>query len=168
MHGGFLFSTPIISIIIIIIGLFFLYLSIKQRTHIRNINDPKILDTSIQWVYFTFFVGSSALGAHLLAEYQFHIYDITPIDVFTHGLSGMAVTALILNFNLTRKRKLYYFAGIGTSWIAFIAWEIFEGIYFQFNPLGTIQTNTWDTMIDLWVDTLGALSICFLCDELVE
>jgi hypothetical protein len=102
MHGGILFSTPIISIAIIIIGLFFLYLSIKQRTHIRNINEPKIFDTSIQWIYFTFFIGSSALGAHLLAEYQFHIYDITPIDVITHSLSGMAVTALILNFNLTR------------------------------------------------------------------
>ena len=108
------------------------------------------------------------IRTHLLAEYQFHIYDITPIDVFTHGLSGMAVTALILNFNLTRNRKLYYFAGIGTSWIAFIAWEIFEGVYFYFDPLGTIQTNTWDTMIDLWVDTLGAFSICFLCDELTE
>jgi hypothetical protein len=87
---------------------------------------------------------------------------------YSQGLSGMAVTALILNFNLTRNRKLYYSVGIGTSWIAFIAWEVFEGIYFYLNPLGTIQTNAWDTMIDLWVDTLGALSICFLCDELVE
>lgn len=168
MHGGVLFSTPIISISLIIIGLFFLYLSIKNRNQTRSIKNPKIFDTSIGWVYFTFFIGSSALGAHLLAEYQFHIYDITPIDVFTHGLSGMAVAALILNFNLTRNRKLYYSVAIGTSWIAFIAWEVFEGVYFYVNPLGTIQTNTWDTMIDLWVDTLGALSICFLCDELVD
>jgi hypothetical protein len=142
LHGGILFSTPVIPIALITIGLFFLYLSIKNRIHIRTIKEPKIFDTSIQWVYFTFFIGSSALGAHLLAEYQFHIYDITSIDVFTHGLSGMAVTALILNFNLTRNRKLYYSIGIGASWITFIAWEVFEGVYFYLNPLGTIQTNT--------------------------
>lgn len=58
--------------------------------------------------------------------------------------------------------------GIGASWIAFLGWEVFEGVYFYFNPLGMIQTNLWDTMIDLWVDTLGALSICFICDELTE
>jgi hypothetical protein len=64
--------------------------------------------------------------------------------------------------------KTLLFSSIGASWVAFIAWEVFEGVYFYLNPLGTIQNNAWDTMIDLWVDILGTLSICFLCDELVE
>jgi len=68
----------------------------------------------------------SAIGAHFLAEYTFHLYDTTPIDKFTHGLSGMAITAVILNFYLTRKRKLYYFIAIGASWVAFVLWEIYE------------------------------------------
>jgi hypothetical protein len=49
-----------------------------------------------------------------------------PIDKFTHGLSGMAITALILNFYLMRKRKLYYFVAIGASCIAFVLWEVYE------------------------------------------
>ena len=126
-----------------------------------------LFDTSKPYSYFTVFIGLSAISAHL-AEYYFHIYDITPIDIFTHGLSGMAVTAAILNFSLTRNRKSYYMLGIGASWISFLGWEAFEGVYFYFNPLGMIQTNLWGTMIDLWVDTLGALSVCFICDELTK
>jgi len=117
---------------------------------------------------FTFLLSISASVAHILAEYVFHLYDITPIDRFTHGLSGMAVASIILNLNLSRNRKVYYTIGILASWIAFIAWEIFEGIYFYLNPFGMIQTNLQDTLIDLWIDFLGALSVCFLCDELIE
>ena len=126
----------------------------------------KYLDTSNNWIIFTVILSLTALTAHLLAEYVFHIYDITPIDRFTHGLSGMAVTALILNLNLSQNRKIYYAIGIAASWIAFIAWEIFEGIYFYLDPFGLIQTDLPDTLIDLWIDFLGALSTCFLCDEL--
>ncbi|MGQ9468283.1 MAG: hypothetical protein ACUVTD_00380 [Nitrososphaerales archaeon] len=59
------------------------------------------MDTSDHLIIFTFLLSLSALIAHLLAEYVFHLYDITPIDRFTHGLSGMAVTAIILNLNLS-------------------------------------------------------------------
>jgi hypothetical protein len=38
----------------------------------------------------------------------------------------MAITAFILNFYMTRKRKLYYFVAIGVSWIAFVLWEVYE------------------------------------------
>lgn len=58
--------------------------------------------------------------AAILAENTFHVYDVTPVDRFTHGLSGMAVTAIILNLYLTRKRQFYYVVSIGASWIAFI------------------------------------------------
>jgi len=126
----------------------------------------RYLDTSNNWIIFTVILSVAALTSHLLAEYVFHIYDVTPIDRFTHGLSGMAVTALILNLNLSQNRKIYYAIGIAASWIAFIAWEIFEGIYFYLDPFGLIQTDLPDTLIDLWIDFLGALSTCFLCDEL--
>lgn len=53
-------------------------------------------------MFFTAFLGLSALGVHLFAEFVLHLYDVTPIDRFTHGLSGMAVTAVILNLRLTR------------------------------------------------------------------
>jgi len=42
----------------------------------------------------------------------------------------MAVTAIILNLYLTRKRQFYYVVSIGASWIAFILWEVYELIWF--------------------------------------
>ncbi|MDQ3869090.1 MAG: hypothetical protein M3250_05990 [Thermoproteota archaeon] len=78
----------------------------------------------------------------------------------------MAVTAIILNFYLTRKRELYYIVSIGASWIAFVLWEVYELIYIAFvGPSGFIQSEPWDIAIDLWIDTLGALAICFIYDE---
>jgi hypothetical protein len=68
----------------------------------KGIAGHKIFETGGRWVLFTFFIALSAFGAHILAEYTFYIYDITLIDRFTHGLSGIAVTAFILNFNSTR------------------------------------------------------------------
>jgi hypothetical protein len=74
----------------------------------------------------------------------------------------MAITALIL----TRKRKLYYFVAIGTSWIAFVLLEVYElaAVATGFGG-GYIQTEPMDIAIDLWVDSLGALAVCFLYDE---
>jgi uncharacterized membrane protein YjdF len=110
-----------------------------------------------------------ALGAHFLAEYTFHLYDITPIDRFTHGLSGMALTAIVLNLYLTRNRKYYYTVSIAVSWIPFVLWEMYEWIYATYSgPSGFIQTEPWDMVIDLWIDSLGALAICFLYDEFTE
>lgn len=52
------------------------------------------------------------------------------------------------------------------SWIAFILWELYELIYLAYNgPNSFIQSDPWDLAIDLWVDTLRALTICFLYDE---
>jgi hypothetical protein len=78
----------------------------------------------------------------------------------------MAITALILNFYLTRKRQLYYFVAIGTSWVAFVLWEVYElaAVATSFGG-GYIQTEPMDLAIDLWVDSLGALAVCFLYDE---
>ena len=117
-------------------------------------------------VLFTGFVALSAIGVHFLAEYTFHLYDTTRVDKFTHGLSRMAITALILNFYLTRSRKLYYFVAIGASWIAFVLWEAYElaAVATGFGR-GYIQTEPMDLAIDLWVDSLGALAVCFLYDE---
>src|SRR5918994_2186862 len=67
------------------------------------------------------------------------------------------------------ERELYYIISIGTSWIAFILWEVFELIYIAYSrPSGFIQSDPWDIVIDLWIDSLGALSICFLYDEFTE
>jgi uncharacterized membrane protein YjdF len=97
------------------------------------------------------------------------VYDVTPVDRFTHGLSGMAVTAIILNLYLTRKRQFYYVVSIGASWIAFILWEVYELIYIAYSGLsGFIQSDSWDIVIDLWIDSLGALAICFLYAEFTE
>ena len=42
----------------------------------------KVIDTSTGWLLFTGFLVLSAIGAHFLAEYTFHLYDITPIDKY--------------------------------------------------------------------------------------
>ena len=112
--------------------------------------------------FFTSFLVLVALGAHFLAKYTFHLYDITPIDRFTHGLSGMALTAIVLNLYLTRNRKYYYTISIAVSWVPFVLWEVYEWIYATYSgPSGFIQTEPWDMVIDLWIDSLGALAICF-------
>lgn len=183
MHGPVWIEYPAFSIVLIAAGLFMLYLSLSLNRRknttattaaagkdvvVWPVTGRKILDTSRRWLYFTAFVGLSAAGAHLLAEYTFHVYDITPVDRFTHGLSGMAVTAAVLNLFLTRNRKIYYGASIGASWVFFVVWEVFEFVFAYYNPGGLIQTDAWDVAIDLWIDSLGALAICFICDELTE
>ena len=160
---------------LIVAGFFFLALSIIKKKRQPEgssgynidlkILGHKVIDTSEKWLLFTAFVGLVAIGSHYLAEYGLHIYDVTPVDRITHGLSGMAVTALILNFNLSRGRRVYYPTAIGVSWVAFIAWEVYEWLMVMQNPNSGIQTSPWDLVIDLWVDTLGALAMCFVYDE---
>jgi hypothetical protein len=96
----------------------------------RELFGHRIIDTNKQLLFFTSSVALTALGAHFLAENTFHMYDVTSVDLFTYGLSGMAVTAIILNLYLTRKRQFYYVVSIGASWIAFILWEVYELILF--------------------------------------
>src|SRR5688572_20801538 len=101
MHGPPALEDPTISFIIIGIAAVFLCLFIMRVR--RTITDPynvqpkigghKILDTGDRWIWFTLFIALSAAGTHILAEYSFHLYDVTPVDKFTHGLSGMAITA---------------------------------------------------------------------------
>ena len=177
MHGNVWIQDPSVALVLISAAFVFLVLSIWTRG--RNTErDPyniqtavsghKILDTGSRWMFFSLFVGLSAIGAHLLAEYTFHIYDVTPIDKFTHGLSGMAITALVLNLNLTRGRKVYYPVSIGVSWVAFVVWEIYEWVIVMTVPNSGIEVSLWDTAIDLWIDTLGALTICFFYDKMMN
>jgi hypothetical protein len=45
----------------------------------------------------------------------------------------------------------------------------YELIYIAYiGPSGFIQSDSWDIVIDLWIDSLGALAICFLYDEFTE
>lgn len=178
MHDEGWLENPALSITLFCIAFFVLYRALNTKKQYRHhqhsdhndvqtaILERKVIDTSTGWLLFTGFLALSAIGAHLLAEYTFHLYDTTPIDKFTHGLSGMAITALILNFYLTRKRKLYYFVAIGASWVAFVLWEIYElaAVATGFGG-GYIQTEPMELAIDLWVDSLGALAVCFLYDE---
>ena len=178
MHGPPWLENPALSILLIAVGFVLLFISIrmkkKQPPSKQGYNfelkvfGHKILDTSDRWILFSAFMGLVAIGSHYLVEYTFHIYDVTPIDRFTHGLSGMAVTAVVLNVNLTRGRRVYYPTAIATSWVAFILWEVYEWLSVMFNPNTTIQTTPWDLAIDLWIDSLGALAICFIYDEFNE
>jgi uncharacterized membrane protein len=125
MHGPPWLENPALSITLIAAGFVLLFISIRMKKRQpeseRGYNfelklfGHKILDTSTRWMVFSAFVGLVAIGSHYLAEYTFHIYDVTPIDRFTHGLSGMAITAVVLNINLTRGRKVYYPTAIATS-----------------------------------------------------
>ena len=179
MHGSEWFENPLFSLILIAVGFSFFYLSLRTEKEYRisqynnkhsgieiEFLGKKIIDTNLGWIFFTLFLGGIALGAHFLSEYTFHLYDTTSIDSFTHGLSAMGITAIVLNFYLTRKRKLYYPLSIGASWIGFILWEIYEWIQVSISGQGGfIQTEPLDMAIDLWIDTLGALTVCFICDE---
>lgn len=50
--------------------------------------------------------------------------------------------------------------------VAFVLWEVYElaAVAIGFGG-GYIQTEPMDLAIDLWVDSLGALAVCFLYDE---
>ena len=125
----------------------------------------KVIETSDRWFLFTLFLGLLAIGSHYMAEYSLHIYDVTPVDKFTHGFSGMAAAAFVLLFNLSKGRRVYYPVAIGMSWIGFLAWELYEWVAVMTDPNSGIVTGPWDLAIDLWIDTLGALAICFIYDE---
>ena len=178
MHGPPWLENPTLSILLIAVGFYLLYRALQTEKHHRvhqqseqgnierEIFGHKIIDTNRGWILFTFSISLFAIGAHYLAENTFHVYDTTPVDRFTHGLSGMAIAAIVLNLYLTRRREYYYPMAIGVSWIAFILWEVYELIYIAYSgPTGFIQSDPWDLAIDLWVDTLGALTICFIYDE---
>ena len=178
MHGPPWLENPTLSILSIAVGFYLLYRALQTEKHHRvhqqsehgnterEILGHKIIDTNRGWILFTLSISLFAIGAHYLAENTFHVYDTTPVDRFTHGLSGMAIAAIVLNLYLTRRREYYYPMAIGVSWIAFILWEVYELIYIAYSgPTGFIQSDPWDLAIDLWVDTLGALSICFIYDE---
>jgi Ca2+/Na+ antiporter len=104
MHGEWWLENPALSIILFCIAFYLLYRALRTKKHYRyhqhsDHNDVqrvifgrKVIDTSTGWLLFTGFLALCAVGAHFLAEYTFHLYDITPIDKFTHGLSGMAIT----------------------------------------------------------------------------
>jgi uncharacterized membrane protein YjdF len=178
MHGPPWLENPTLSIVLITVGFYLLYRALKtekhHRTHQhsdygnieREIFRCKVIDTNKGWILFTVSITLFAIGAHYLAENTFHVYDTTPVDRFTHGLSGMAITTIVLNLYLTRRRKYYYTVAIGVSWIAFVLWGAYELIYIAYTgPSGFIQSDPWDLAIDLWIDTLGALTICFIYDE---
>ena len=175
MHGPPLLESMVLPSALVAAGFVFLFLSILQKKRQPegvcgyNIDwkllGHKVVDTSDRWLLFTVFIGLVAIGSHYLAEYSLHLYDVTPVDRITHGLSGMAVTALILNFNLSRGRRVYYPTAIAVSWIGFIAWELYEWLTVMVDPNSGIETGPWDLAIDLWIDTLGALAICLVYDE---
>ncbi len=176
MHGYPWLENPVLSIALIAVGFALLFTSLyvmkRQPRHGYDLEwkiaGHKVLDTSSRWMVFSGFIGLVAIGSHYLAEYALHIYDVTPVDRITHGISGMAVTAIVLNINLTRGRRVYYPTAIGVSWAAFIVWEVYELLSVMFDPNTHIETGPWDLAIDLWIDALGALAICFIYDEFVE
>jgi uncharacterized membrane protein YjdF len=178
MHSSPWLENPTLSIVLISTGFYLLYRALKTEKHHRahqysdhgnierEIFRHKIIDTNKGWILFTVSISLFAIGAHYLAENTFHVYDITPVDRFTHGLSGMAIAAIALNLYLTRKKEYYYPIAIGVSWVAFVLWEVYELIYIAYTgPSSFIQSDPWDLAIDLWIDTLGALTICFVYDE---
>lgn len=179
MHGPEWLSNPIISIIFLIIGFLFLYFALRtEKEHRRHqhhnvhsgieiiLMGKKLVDTSKGWLFFTLFIGGVALGTHFLSEYTFHLYDTTSIDSITHGLSAMGITAIVLNFMITKKRRYYFPISIGAAWIGFMLWEVYEWISVSIHgPTGFIQTEPLDMFVDLWVDTLGSLAICFIYKE---
>lgn len=178
MHEQIWAENSPLPVLLIAIGFWLLYLAIKTEKHHRTHQESehgnielelvgrKVIDTNRGWIFLTLSISLFAIAAHSLAENTFHVYDTTPIDRFTHGLSGMGVTAIALNLYLTRKREKYYLIAITVSWIAFVLWEIFELMYIAYSgPSGFIQSDPWDLGIDLWIDSLGALTICFLYDE---
>ena len=81
----------------------------------------------------------------------------------------MGITAIVLNFSITRKRRYYFPISIGAAWIGFVLWEVYEWISVGlYGPAGFIQTEPIDMVVDLWVDTLGSLAVCFLYKEFTD
>jgi hypothetical protein len=176
VHGADWLANPLTSLALIAasLAMLFIAISLKKKRPVQKFNiivrgfGHRVVKTSDTWLLVTGFLGLAALGAHFMAEYWLHLYDVTPIDRFTHGLSGMAVTAIVLIFNLTNRRRVYYPASIGASWAAFILWEVYEWILVTTVPDSHVEVNPADTAIDLWIDTLGALAVCFFHDEFVH
>jgi polyferredoxin len=118
-----------------------------------------------------FYVFSSVSGTRCSLSCRIYVSSVwynADRQVYTWAF-GNGADSIVLNIYLTRNRKYYYNVSIAASWIAFVLWEVYEWIYATYNgPSDFIQTKPWDMAIDLWIDSLGALAICFLCDEFTE
>lgn len=94
MHGEWWLKNPTLSIFLFCIAFYLLYRTLRTKKQYRyhqhsDHNDVqrvilgrKVIDTSTGWLLFTGFLVLSAIGAHFIAEYTFHLCDITPIDKY--------------------------------------------------------------------------------------
>ena len=94
MHGEWWLENPALSIILILIAFYLLHKALRTKKQYRyhqhsDHNDVqrvilgrKVIGTSTGWLLFTGFLVLSAIGAHFIAEYTFHLCDITPIDKY--------------------------------------------------------------------------------------
>ena len=118
MHGPPWLENPTLSILLIAVGFCLLYRGLQTEKHHRvhqqsehgnierGILGYKIIDTNRGWILFTLSISLFAIGAHYLAENTFHVYDTTPVDRFTHGLSGMAIAADSSESLLDKKKRV--------------------------------------------------------------
>lgn len=139
-------------------------------TKIQN----KFWDTNRLWLFIlTPFFIAIGLGLHITAEIR-GWYSGTDVDVWTHFLGFLAITAIILNLNLRgRKGNWLLSASPAVITILFalitgLLWEGFEEVVAALQIFPNLTNDFWNALQDLLMDVLGAITASYLFDNFVH
>lgn len=134
----------------------------------------KFWDTNRIWLFImTPIFIVVGLGVHITAEVQ-GWYSGTDVDVWTHFLGFLAITATILNLNL-RGRKGNWLLSTSPAVITIVfalitglLWEGFEEVVAYLQIFPNLTNDFWNSLQDLLMDVLGAITAAYLFDNLVH
>ena len=137
-----------------------------------------VLETNRHWLLFTFLIIWLAIFVHITAQTAgftdsysgganwYNNPGTAIVDVFTHPLSSMMLTAIILNFNLPFSFRRKWLVALLFGIIGGMFWE--GGEYFTAPFWGWIEITTLDTLKDLWTDFLGSAFAVLLYIHVVK
>jgi hypothetical protein len=131
----------------------------------------KFLDTNVLWIIISIVLVIIGISFHYIALY-YDLYGNPPdpdirIDVYTHAVSAIAFVAVLLNFNLGRKRRYYWGIPILLAIIIGVSWEVFEEGVIRLGLIAFYNTF-WNAVQDVFMDILGGITAGFFVDEVVE
>lgn len=100
--------------------------------------------------------GALAIFNSIALE-QYLYWKFEWFDTFMHFLGGMSIAAFVGAILLTHRPYAFF----GISFVAFVAWEVFEYLF----GIPREANYAFDTTIDFIMDILGALVVYVLMKQ---
>ena len=142
----------------------------------------RILETNRHWLIITVLVSFLALLIHVTGQTAgftdsyfggANWYNQPGLvgyfmSIMGHSFSSMAVTAIILNFNLPLSFRWKWIVTLIVGISLGIVWEFAEYVALLLGTFGWLQIAPLDTLSDLWLDFLASAFIILLYIHMVR